>query len=108
MQFLVIGRDGADEKAKERRAATRPAHIKLGDKLVASGNMWYGAVLWDDNNKMIGSMLLMDFPSEKKLQDYLDKEPYVKGKVWESVEILKCNVRNPWQFNRPKEFYTRR
>lgn len=106
MQFLIIGKDGIDEKAKERRAAARSAHIALGEALRLSGNMWYGAALWDDDNEMIGSMLLMDFPSRKELQDWLDKEPYITGDVWKSVEILKCNVRDPWQFNRPKEFYT--
>ena len=45
MQFLIIGKDGTDEKAKERRLATRPAHIAFGDELLASGNMWYGAAL---------------------------------------------------------------
>jgi len=66
------------------------------------------AALWDDNNEMVGSMFLMDFPSSKELQEWLDREPYVTGKVWESVEVLKCNVRDPWQFNRPKEFYIER
>ena len=108
MQFLIIGREGTDNKAKERRFAARPAHIKLGDELVVSGNMLYGAALLDDNKEMIGSMLVMDFPSEKELQEWLDKEPYITGKVWESVEIKKCNVRDPWQFNRPKEFYLER
>ena len=41
MQFLVIGHDGKDEKAMERRQAVRQAHIDLGDKLLKSGNMWY-------------------------------------------------------------------
>lgn len=108
MQFLIIGRDGTDDKAKERRLATRPAHIKLGEALRLSGNFWYGAALLDEDNDMIGSMLLMDFPSKNELQEWLDKEPYVTEKVWESVEILKCNVRDPWQFNRPKEFYKER
>ncbi len=72
MQFLVIGRDGTDENAKERRLAMRQAHIQLGEELRRSGNMWYGAALWDDNNQMIGSMLLMDFPSQKQLQAWLD------------------------------------
>lgn len=107
MQFLVIGRDGTDEKAKERRLVARPAHIKLGDELVASGNIWYGAALWDENNEMIGS-IVMDFPSRKELDEWLEKEPYVTEKVWESIEIQKCNVRNPWQFNRQKDIYTQR
>lgn len=108
MQFLVIGRDGKDEKATERRLAARQAHIDLGEELRQSGNMWYGAALWDDKNNMIGSMLLMDFPSEKELHDWLDKEPYVTGKVWEKVEVQKCNVRDPWQFNRPREWFEKR
>lgn len=108
MQFLIIGKDGTDEKAKERRNENRSVHIALGEKLRLSGNMWYGAALLDNENEMIGSMLLMDFPSEKELQNWLDQEPYVTGKVWKSVEILKCNVRDPWQFSRPKEFFLER
>ena len=108
MQFLIIGKDGTDEKAKERRYATRAAHIKLGNELVDSGNMWYGAALLDDNKEMIGSMLVMDFPSEKELQQWLDKEPYMTEGVWKSLEIQKCNVRDPWQFNKQKEFYIER
>lgn len=105
MQFLVIGKDGTDEKAMERRMAARPAHIELGDKLEQSGNSWYGAVLLDDNGKMVGSMAVMDFPSEKELQEWLKIEPYMIGGVWKSVEVHKCNVRNPWKFNRPQSFF---
>lgn len=105
MQFLVIGRDGTDDKAMERRLAVRQAHIDLGEELRQTGSMWYGAALLDDNDNMIGSMLLMDFPSKKELQAWLDNEPYVTGKVWQSIEIQKCNVREPWQFNRPKEWF---
>lgn len=108
MQFLVIGRDGIDGEALSRRLAARPAHIALGDKLVQAGNMWYGAALLDDGGKMIGSMLLMDFPSEAELQEWLAGEPYVTGKVWESIEIQRCNVRDPWQFNRSKDFFEER
>lgn len=103
-----MGRDGKDEKAMERRLAARQAHIDLGEQLRQAGNMWYGAALWDANNTMIGSMLLMDFPSENELRDWLDNEPYVTGKVWETVEVQKCKVRDPWQFNRPKEWFENR
>ena len=105
MQFLIIGLDGKDNEASNRRQAMRADHIKLGDELLASGNMWYGAALLDDEGKMKGSMLMMDFASETELQAWLDKEPYVTGKVWETLEIHKCKTRDPWQFNRPKEFF---
>ncbi len=67
MQFLVIGKDDTDEKAMERRMAVREAHLELGDKMEQLGNRWYGAVLLDGNQKMIGSMAVMDFLSEKEL-----------------------------------------
>lgn len=105
MQFLVIGKDGTDEKAMERRMAVRDAHIALGDKMEKSGNRWYGSALLDDSNKMIGSMAVMDFPSEKELQKWLDQEPYVTGGVWKSIEVIKCDVKKPWKFNRPQSFF---
>jgi len=108
MQFLVIGKDDKDKNALERRMAVREAHIKLGDEMEQSGERWYGSVLLDDSGKMIGSMAVMDFPSEKELQEWLDKEPYVTGNVWKTIEIYKCNVKAPWKFNRPVEFYKKR
>jgi uncharacterized protein YciI len=108
MQFLVIGKDGTDTEAMNRRLAVRDAHIALGDKLFESGNMWYGAALTDEDGKMIGSALMMDFQSREKLDEWLKTEPYVTGDVWKEIEILPCNTRDPWQFNRPKEFFDKR
>jgi uncharacterized protein YciI len=105
MQFVVIGLDATDEGATSRRLAARPAHLELGDKMLAAGNLWYGAALLDDGGKMKGSMYLVDFSSEEELQAWLATEPYVTGDVWQSIEIHKSSVRNPWQFSRPKEFF---
>ena len=108
MQFLVIGKDGTDEKATERRMAARQAHLALGDQMEQSGARWYGAVLLDDGQTMIGSMAVMDFPSEKELQEWIDHEPYATGSVWKSIEVIKCNVKRPWKFNRPQSFFESR
>jgi len=108
MQFLIIGKDGKDKKAKSRRMAAREAHLKLGDEMEASGERWYGSVLLDENGEMVGSMAVMDFPSEKELQEWLKREPYVTGKVWKKLEIYKCNVKYPWKFNHPQSFFEER
>ena len=105
MQFLIIGKDGTDKKSIERRLAVRQAHIELGDKMEKAGNRWYGCAMLDKNGKMIGSMAVMDFTSEKELQEWLKREPYVTGQVWKSVEVFKCNVKKPWKFNRPQSFF---
>jgi len=108
MQFLIIGLDGDDPEAKQRRLAARPKHIEMGDALLADGNLWYGAALFGDDGQMNGSMYLIDFESEDKLHEWLSKEPYIIGDVWKTVEVRKANVREPWQFNRPREFFENR
>ena len=67
MQFLVIGLDGDDDKALDRRMAVRGNHIALGDELLASGNMWYGAAILKPDGSMGGSALFMDFKNEEEL-----------------------------------------
>lgn len=57
---------------------------------------------------MSGSALFMDFDTEDELNKWLEKEPYVVGKVWESIKIHKCSTRDPWQYNRPREWFERK
>lgn len=105
MQFVVIGLDGTDEEAPTRRQAVRQDHIAMGDKLLESGNLWYGAALLNDDGTMKGSMYVVSFPSKKELQDWLNKEPYMIGDVWRDITIHKSNTRDPRQFNRPEEWF---
>ena len=46
----------------------------------------------DDEGKMKGSALIMDFESRKELDDYIANEPYVVENVWEKIEIEPINV----------------
>jgi uncharacterized protein YciI len=91
-QTLVIGLDGSDAGAMERRLAARPAHIALGDEMVARSEMLYGAAILNDAGEMVGSALIMDFESQDQLDAWLAREPYVAGKVWETVEVRPCRV----------------
>lgn len=90
MEFVVMGHDGTDEGALARRMAARPAHLELGQKSIADGSMLYAAALLDDNEKMIGSMLVVNYPSRAALDAWLKVEPYVTGDVWRRVEVLRC------------------
>ena len=92
MQYLVIAYDGKDEKALERRLAAREAHLKLAKENYENGILLYGAGILDDDGKMIGSMLLCEFPSSKELDQWLKIEPYVIGKVWKRIEVNQCQV----------------
>ena len=92
MHFLVLGYDGTDDAAIERRLAVRDAHLAGAKNLKASGNLLFAAAMLNDSEEMCGSMLAMCFESRAVLDEWLGAEPYVLGKVWERMEIFPCAV----------------
>jgi len=53
MQFIVLGYDGTDDKALDRRLAAREAHLKLAKEMYGDGKWLYAAAILDDVGKMI-------------------------------------------------------
>ena len=93
MQFIVFGYDGTDELALQRRLAVREKHLMQAKELYNQGKWLYAAALLNEENKMIGSMIVCDFPSRGALEDqWLSGEPYVLGKVWQRIEIHRAQV----------------
>ncbi len=92
MQFSVIGLDGTDESALSRRMAAREAHLKLADAMHQEKRLLYAVALLDDSGQMMGSIMVVDFPTREDLDDWLRLEPYMVGKVWEKLEIRPCRV----------------
>ncbi len=88
MQYIIKAYDG--ENMLERRLAVRPRHLenmaKVPGRVICAGG------LLDDEGKMKGSVLIVDFQSKELLRQYLDSEPYIKEQVWEKVEIEPMNV----------------
>ena len=92
MQFLVIGQDGTDSGAMDRRAAARPAHVALGNQLRAEGKHLYDVAILHECDQMIGSVLVTEFADNTELVAWLTVEPYIMGKVWERIEVRPCRV----------------
>ncbi|EQB89633.1 uncharacterized protein YciI [Clostridium punense] len=92
MQFLVTGYDGKDENALERRLTYREEHLALAASMKESKNFLCAAALVDEKEQMIGSVLMVDFPSREDLDKWLAMEPYVKGNVWQTIEVKPCKV----------------
>ena len=88
MQFVVKAYDG--KGMLEKRMEVRPRHLegmnKLGKHIICAGG------LLDDEEKMKGSVLILDFPDRSALDEYFGKEPYVLEKVWEKIEVEVMNV----------------
>ncbi|HLN55761.1 MAG TPA: YciI family protein [Bacteroidales bacterium] len=87
MQFLLTAFDGEDSGALERRMSVREEHLQKIEKLKKSGEFLFGGAILDDNGKMIGSMIVYEFPDRKSLDEKLRDEPYIFGDVWKKVEI---------------------
>ena len=92
MQFIVIGRDGTDPQALDRRMAARPAHVALCDEMAAKGQQLLGFALVDDTGKMNGSVMVFDMPDRAALDEWMTREPYISGKVWDTVEVSECRT----------------
>jgi uncharacterized protein len=87
MQFLLIAYDGTDAGALERRMKVREDHLGKIALIKKSGEFLFGGAILDNNGKMIGSMIVYDFPDRAALDEKLREEPYITGGVWEKIEI---------------------
>ncbi|MFJ8234913.1 YciI family protein [Ureibacillus sp. NPDC094379] len=92
MQYIITAYDGTDEQAINRRLMARDEHLKSVEKRVKDGQHLYGAAMLDEDGKMIGSMMVVDFPSKDELDNWLKVEPYVVENVWQKIDIQPCNV----------------
>jgi uncharacterized protein YciI len=86
-QYLIIARDGTDNKAFDRRMNVRPDHFSKARELKANGNFIIGGAILDDAGKMIGSMMVVQFETEDELKVWMRNEPYIDGDVWQHIEV---------------------
>ena len=91
-QFVIIAYDAKDEGAMARRMEAREAHTQAMAQARANGNMICGAALLDESGKMIGSNIIVNYPSRKELDSWLATEPYVVGKVWDDITVIPAKL----------------
>lgn len=82
--------------------AARDAHLKLGDEYLSKSQHLMAVALLDDKGNMVGSVMLVDFPSRKELDDWIRIEPYVKTGVWKNIEIIPAKVGPSFEKYLPK------
>ena len=88
MQFIVKAYDG--EGMLGKRMEVRPRHLE-GIERIKEHVMCAGGLL-DDEGKMKGSVLIMEYESREQLDEYLANEPYVQENVWQKIEVERMNV----------------
>lgn len=88
MQFIIKAYDG--EGMLDKRMAVRPRHLenlgKVNGKIICAGG------LLDEEGKMKGSAMIMEFNSRAELDQYLNSEPYIQEHVWDKIEVEPMNV----------------
>ncbi len=87
-QFIIIAYDANDADAMTRRMAARQEHLELVKEMRAAGQIIFGIAIVDKDEKMIGSMMVGNFPSRAECDQWLAVEPYVTQKVWHDITVI--------------------
>ena len=90
MDFVITALDY--ENQLEKRVENRGAHVKGLTAAAKNGNLISAGAITNDKGEMIGSSVHVRFDSKSALDEWLTNEPYVTGKVWESIDIKTVNL----------------
>jgi uncharacterized protein YciI len=93
-QYLVTAYDYTNADALQHRLNIRPHHLDGARELKATGNFIIGGAMLNDEGKMIGSVMILQFETEEELQAWQQNEPYITQGVWETVDIKPFKVAN--------------
>ncbi|WP_105170015.1 YciI family protein [Pseudoalteromonas sp. T1lg23B] len=92
MQFIITAYDHTDSDALNRRLACREAHLEGIKRMIKQGIFLSGGAMLDDQGKMIGSSVHVEFPNREALDSWLTQDPYVSEKVWDRIEICEARL----------------
>ena len=92
MLFVIYGVD-APEKL-QTRLDVRPKNMEFlaaaEDRMVVAGPL-----LDRDRKGMTGSMIIIDFPDRKSVEEWVASSPLTKAGVYQSVEIHEFTIKWP-------------
>jgi uncharacterized protein YciI len=91
-QYLITGYDHTDEGALKRRMDVRPHHLDGAKELRDNNNYVMGGAILDDDGKMIGSVMVLQFETEEELEAWKQREIYITAGVWETVDVKPFRV----------------
>lgn len=86
-QYVVTAHDYTDAQALQRRLNARPSHLEGVKVLKANGNFIVGGAILNDEQQMIGSVMIVQFETDEQMEDWKNNDPYVTGKVWDKIDV---------------------
>ena len=91
-QYLIIAYDDTDEQAPQRRAEVRPEHLAGAKELKVNNHFITGGAILDDNGRMKGSAMILQFNTEEEFDHWYAHEPYITKGVWKHIEVKPFRV----------------
>jgi len=91
-QFLILADDYKDPDALSRRLSVREEHLNRVRKEKQEGRFIIGGAKLNEQGNMHGSMLVVQLENEEAVRQWINDDPYVKGRVWDKIEILPFKV----------------
>lgn len=97
MGFVLIGHDGTDAGAADRRAAARAPHLASIRRNAEAGRLLMSGPRLRPDGTAAGSLQFFAVPARADMDAYLADEPFVAQGVWERVEVLPFRIAPlPW------------
>ena len=88
MQFIITAYDG--KGMLEKRMEVRPRHLENMGKI--NGKVLCAGGLLDEEGKMKGSVMILEFEDKALLEEYLKTEPYIVENVWQDIKVETINT----------------
>lgn len=84
--------DGEDEHALNRRLAVRETHMIRARQAAKDGLILEAGAILNDAGQMIGSVIMLEFPSELEARTWFEADLYVTTGVWQRWELRPFRV----------------
>jgi uncharacterized protein YciI len=89
-QYIITALDYAD--GLERRLNVRDAHLEGVRQLKEKGNFIKAGAILNDEGKMIGSVMMLQFETTGALEQWQMNDPYTTAGVWETIDIKPIKI----------------
>ncbi len=91
-QFIIHAKDFVDAEAPARRAHARPFHLERMKEEKQKGIFILGGALLNEQNGMIGSVIIVALPDEESVKSWIQKDAYITNGVWDEISITPFRI----------------